>query len=281
MNPIALTALAMIAFAANSVLCRLALGVGLIDAASFSTVRVVAGAVVLALLMIPNWRNRSRTPANWRMVLMLFSYMAFFSFAYLTLSTGTGALILFGAVQLTMFAVALRSGEHFSAMSWFGLLFAFGGLLYLVLPGVTAPDPVGAMLMAVAGVSWGVYSLLGRGTTEPLAATAKNFIFAVPLVLAVSLIFLDNYHMTLEGALLASASGGLASGIGYAIWYRALRGLTATRAATVQLSVPAIAALGGVVFMGEDITLRLLLATVATLGGVWLVLAQRARSSSP
>ncbi|MDH4056536.1 MAG: DMT family transporter, partial [Gammaproteobacteria bacterium] len=199
----------------------------------------------------------------------------------LTLSTGTGALILFGAVQLTMFAVALRSGEHFSAMSWFGLLFAFGGLLYLVLPGVTAPDPVGAMLMAVAGVSWGVYSLLGRGTTEPLAATAKNFIFAVPLVLAVSLIFRDNYHMTLEGALLASASGGLASGIGYAIWYRALRGLTATRAATVQLSVPAIAALGGVVFMGEDITLRLLLATVATLGGVWLVLAQRARSSSP
>jgi len=268
----------MTAFAANSVLCRLALGADLIDAASFATVRVAAGALVLALLMVPHRRTRLRTPVDWRMVMMLFGYMAFFSFAYRTLSTGTGALILFGAVQLTMFGVALRAGERFGAVSWLGLTLAFGGLTWLVLPGVTAPDPIGTMLMVIAGVSWGVYSLLGRGTPEPLAATAKNFIFTVPLVLAVSLVFRASFHVTLEGALLASASGGLASGIGYAIWYRALRGLTATQAATVQLSVPAIAALGGVAFLGEDITLRLGIATVATLGGAALVLAQRARS---
>lgn len=269
----------MMAFAANSVLCRLALGAGSIDASSFATVRVAAGAVVLALLMAARRRKQLRSPTDWRMVLMLFGYMAFFSFAYVTLSTGTGALILFGAVQLTMFGVALRSGEHFSAVSWLGLLFAFGGLIFLVSPGVTAPDPVGAALMAGAGVSWGAYSLLGRGTTEPLAATANNFMFCAPLVLAVSLVFHAEYHMTLRGFVLASASGGLASGIGYAIWYRALNGLTATQAATVQLSVPAIAALGGVVFMAESVTVRLLVATAATLGGVGLVLAQRAKSA--
>ncbi len=269
------TALAMIAFAANSVLCRLALGAGLIDAASFATVRVIAGAVVLAVIMMPTWRKRPRAPADWRMVLMLFGYMAFFSFAYTTLGTGTGALILFGAVQLTMFAVALRSGERFSPLSWVGLSIAFGGLIYLVSPGVTAPDPVGAILMAVAGIAWGVYSLLGRRVADPLEATANNFIFCVPLVVAVSLVFSADFHVTLDGILLASVSGGLASGIGYAIWYNALRGLTATRAATVQLSVPAIAALGGVVFLTEDVTARLLIASVATLGGVWVVLAQR------
>ncbi len=279
MNVIMLTALAMMAFAANSVLCRLALGAGLIDAASFSTVRVVAGAVVLAVLMVPGWRKKSRAPADWRMVLTLFGYMALFSFAYVTLSTGTGALILFGAVQLTMFGVALRSGERFSTLSWLGLVFAFAGLIYLVSPGVTAPDIVGAMLMTVAGISWGVYSLLGRGVADPLAAIANNFIFCVPLVVAVNLVFPGDNHLTLGGVVLASASGGLASGIGYAIWYQVLSGLTATRAATVQLSVPAIAAFGGVVFLAEEVTPRLLVASFATLGGVWLVLAQRAKSA--
>jgi drug/metabolite transporter (DMT)-like permease len=213
------------------------------------------------------------------MVFMLFGYMVFFSFAYITLSTGTGALILFGAVQLTMFGVALRSGERFSATSWTGLMMAFAGLIYLVSPGVTAPDPVGAILMAVAGIAWGVYSLLGRSVADPLEATANNFIFCVPLVIAVSLIFFADYHATPGGVILASASGGIASGIGYAIWYKALRGLTATRAATVQLSVPAIAALGGVLLMAEDLTMRLMLASAATLGGVWIVLARRAKSS--
>ena len=278
LNTIALTALAMVAFAANSVLCRMALGAGLIDAASFATIRVIAGAVVLAVLAILQRRKRSRAPADWRMVVALFGYMAFFSFAYVTLSTGTGALILFAAVQLTMFAVALRSGERFSFVSWFGLFVAFAGLIYLVSPGITAPDPVGAMLMAVAGIAWGFYSLLGRGVADPLQVTASNFIFCVPLVVAVSLIFFADHHATLGGVVLASASGGIASGIGYAIWYRALRGLSATHAATVQLTVPAIAALGGVLFMAEDVSARLLLASAATLGGVWVVLTYRSES---
>jgi drug/metabolite transporter (DMT)-like permease len=275
---IGLTIVAMMAFAANSVLCRMALGAGLIDAASFATVRVVAGAIVLALLMAPRWRKNKRANANWRAVAMLFTYMVFFSFAYITLSTGTGALILFGAVQLTMFAYALRAGERFSAVSWLGLSMAFAGLVYLVFPGVTAPDPVGAVLMAVAGVAWGVYSLLGRSVDDPLEATANNFILCVPLVVIVSLLFLSEYRSTTLGLALAAVSGGVTSGIGYAIWYEALKGLTATSAATVQLSVPAIAALGGLVFMSEDLTVRLLFASAATLGGVWIVLAQRARS---
>ena len=269
----------MVAFAANSVLCRLALGSHLIDAASFATVRVVAGAVVLAAIMFPRWRVTARASVDWRMVFTLFGYMVFFSFAYISLSTGTGALILFGTVQLTMFGVALRSGERFSATSWTGLIIAFAGLIYLVSPGVTAPDPVGAILMAAAGISWGVYSLLGRGVDNPLEATANNFVFCVPLVVAVSLIFIADYHATLGGVILASASGSIASGIGYAIWYKALRGLTATRAATVQLSVPAIAALGGVMLMAEDLTMRLIIASAATLGGVWIVLARRAKSA--
>ena len=275
---VGLTALAMMAFAANSVLCRLALGDGLIDAASFATVRVGSGALVLTLMMAPRWRKNRRSRADWRAVLMLFIYMAFFSFAYITLSTGTGALLLFGAVQLTMFAHALRSGERFSAMSWFGLAIAFAGLVYLVAPGITAPDPTGALLMAVAGVAWGVYSLLGRAVADPLEATANNFIFCVPLVVIVSAGFLSDYHATTVGLAYAAVSGGITSGIGYAIWYEAMKGLTATSAATVQLSVPAIAALGGIAFMSEEVTARLLFASAAALGGVWIVLAQRART---
>ncbi len=277
LNVIALTALAMMAFAANSVLCRLALGAGLIDAATFATVRVVVAAVVLTALMTPRWRAQTRAPVDWRAVLMLFTYMIFFSFAYITLSTGTGALILFGAVQLTMFAVALRSGERFNVASWIGLVIALAGLIYLVSPGVTAPNLTGAVLMSIAGVAWGVYSLLGRAAADPLEATADNFIFCVPLVLAVSLIFHADFHATLDGLLLASVSGGIASGIGYAIWYNALRDLTATRAATVQLCVPAVAAIGGVLLMSEDLTIRLIVASLATLGGVWVVLAQRVK----
>jgi drug/metabolite transporter (DMT)-like permease len=208
---------------------------------------------------------------------MLFVYMTFFSFAYTTLSTGTGALILFGAVQLTMIGVALQTGERFTTVSWFGLLIAFAGLVYLVSPGISAPDPVGATLMAIAGVAWGVYSLLGRGVADSLEATASNFIFCVPLVGAVSVFYRAGYDASLVGVLLAATSGGIASGIGYAIWYKALGGLSATRAATVQLSVPAIAALGGVLFLAEEVTVRLILASAATLGGVWIVLAQRTR----
>ena len=272
-----LTALAMVAFAGNSVLCRMALGGGVIDAASFATIRVAAGAIVLALIMAPRWRRGVRARTDWRTVAGLFLYMVFFSFAYITLSTGTGALILFGMVQLTMFVVALRSGERFSAVSWFGLVLAFMGLVYLVSPGITAPDPLGAGLMAVAGIAWGAYSLVGRGVDDPQEATANNFISCLPLVLVVSVVFLDDMQLTSRGVLLAIVSGALTSGVGYAIWYEALKGLSASHAATVQLSVPAVAALGGVVLLAEAVTLRLLLATVATLGGVWIVLAQRAR----
>jgi len=264
-----------VAFASNSVLCRMALGGGLIDAASFTSIRVISGALVLAAIIIPRWRVRGRGHADWRMAAMLFTYMVFFSFAYLSLSTGTGALLLFGAVQLTMFSVALKSGEPFPARSWAGLLLAAIGLVYLVLPGVTAPDPLGAALMVVAGVAWGFYSLLGRKVIDPVEATAYNFMLCVPLVVVVNVLFRSDWVVTPGGAALAMASGALASGLGYVTWYAALRGLAANRAATVQLSVPVIAAIGGVLLLSEPVTLRLLLASAATLGGISIVLSRR------
>ena len=276
---LALTAIAMLAFAANSLLCRLALGQGLIDAASFATVRVVAGAVMLALILLPRWRARGRCAPDWRAAVMLFLYMAGFSFAYATLSAGTGALILFSAVQLTMFVVALRGGEHFPMLSWLGLAIAVAGLLYLVSPGLTAPDPLGAALMTVAGIAWGVYSLQGRAAADPLESTANNFVCAVPMVIAVSLFFINEFRVSAAGLALAVTSGAVTSGLGYVAWYAALRRLPRTRAATVQLSVPVIAAVGGVALLAEPITVRLLIASTATLGGVWIVLAQRSSAA--
>lgn len=271
-----LTIVAMLAFAANSLLCRLALGQQLIDAASFTAVRVISGAVTLGLIMLPRWRAAGRAKVDWRSSAMLFVYMAFFSFAYLSLSAGTGALILFGAVQLTMFIAALRGGEHFPLLSWAGLALAVIGLIYLVSPGLTAPDPLGAILMAIAGVAWGFYSLLGRNVVNAVEATANSFIYSVPFAIIVALLFVDKLHSSSSGLILAAVSGAITSGLGYVVWYSALRGLTATRAATVQLSVPAIAAVGGVLFLSEPVTPRLAAATVATLGGVWIVLARRA-----
>ena len=279
-----LTAVAMLAFAANSLLCRLALGQDLIDAASFSAIRVAAGAAILSLLMLSRRRPHKRQPADLRSAAMLFAYMIFFSFAYLSLSAGTGALVLFGAVQLTMFSAALRAGEYFTAVSWAGLLVAVLGLIYLVSPGLSAPDPRGAVLMAVAGIAWGLYSLRGRHAADPLEATTNNFVLCIPLVLVASLINLvlgGEIHASARGVIWAVASGAVASGLGYAIWYAALKGLSAGRAATVQLSVPVIAAFGGVVLLSEQITPRLLVASAATLGGVAMVLAQRARKTSP
>ncbi len=274
-----LTATAMLAFAANSVLCRLALGQGRIDAASFTAVRVVSGAIVLGLILLSR-KDRVQATPDWRSVITLFIYMAFFSFAYLSLAAGTGALVLFGCVQLTMFIVALKSGESFSAISWAGLVLAVAGLVYLVSPGVTAPDPLGAALMVMAGIAWGFYSLLGRAAADPVEATAWNFIYSVPLVIVTSLFFMRDFQVSMTGATLAVASGAIASGIGYVIWYAALRGLRATTAATVQLSAPVIAAFGGVILLSEQVTLRLVLASAVTLGGVALVLGQRAASKS-
>lgn len=277
---IALTAVAMIAFAANSLLCRAALGTDAIDAGSFAALRTLAGALTLALILSLRGELGALTRASHIPTgAMLFAYMVFFTFAYRSLSAGTGALILFGAVQLTMFAAALRNGEAFSPTSWLGLLIAIAGLVYLVSPGLAAPDPLGAFLMAIAGIAWGLYSLLGRGAADPLVATAGAFAAAAPAVLAVAAVstVASGAHASSLGILLAIASGAVASGCGYVVWYAALRGLTAARAATVQLSVPVIAAFGGVAFLGEGITLRLLVASAATLGGVAIVLGQRAR----
>jgi drug/metabolite transporter (DMT)-like permease len=277
-----LTAVAMVAFATNSVLCRLALGADMIDAGSFAALRTAAGALTLAAILATRGSLSALKADHWRTGAMLFTYMVFFTFAYRTLSAGTGALILFGAVQLTMFVSALRNGETFSPLSWIGLAIAVAGLVYLVSPGLSAPDPLGALLMATAGVAWGIYSLLGRSASDPLTATAGAFVAAAPAVLAVGAvsIFLTGSHMMgssvmLNGATLAITSGAIASGCGYVVWYAALRGLTAAHAAIVQLSVPVIAAFGGVLFIAEDITLRLIVASLATLGGVAIVLAQR------
>ena len=265
----------MLAFAGNSLLCRLALGQEAIDAASFSTIRILSGAVTLTLIAWPRRRRDGRGRIDWRTAGALFVYVVFFSFAYLTLSAGTGALILFGAVQLTMFITALTAGERFTPLSWLGLVIAFGGLVYLVSPGLTAPDPLGALLMACAGIAWGAYSLWGKSAGDPLAATANNFIGALPLALLVSVFFLGRLELSTSGVLLAMASGAVTSGLGYVVWYAALRGLTAGSAASVQLSVPVIAAVGGAVLLGEDFTARLAMASLATLGGIALVLAQR------
>jgi len=271
-----LTTTAMLAFAANSLLCRLALAGGRIDPASFSTIRVLSGAVALGIIFGLQRRRSPVMAADWRSVVALTAYLVFFGFAYVSLRAGTGALILFGAVQLTMFAAALRGGERLSPAAWAGLGLALGGLVYLASPGLSAPDPLGAALMAVAGVAWGAYSLYGRKAGDPLAATTANFIFATPIVLAAALFWLTRLHVTPGGAALAVTSGALASGCGYAVWYAALRDLTPARAATVQLSVPAIAALGAVVLLGEPLTVRLVIASILTLGGVFVALRSRA-----
>jgi drug/metabolite transporter (DMT)-like permease len=269
-----LTALAMFAFAANSVLCRLGLGRYLIDPASFAAVRVLTAAAMLLAIVLPRWRARGRTRGNWRSALTLLVYLISFSFAYLSLSAGTGALILFGAAQLTMIGAALRGGESFSPPGRIGFIVAAVGLVILVAPGVTAPNPVGALLMAIAGLSWGIYSLMGRGAGDPLEVTANNFIYLVPCVLLLSAAFAARRHVSWIGLAYAAASGAVASGLGYVVWYEAQKRLSAIGAATVQLSVPVIAAIGGLVLMTEYVTLRLMLASIATLGGIAAVLMQ-------
>lgn len=279
MRTISYTTLALVAFAANSVLCRIALRDAAIDAATFSTIRLTAGAATLLLVTAWTQRAASQGEGSWTSAGMLFLYAVPFSFAYLRLSAGTGALILFGCVQMTMMIAAFWSGERPHLLQWFGIAVALAGLVYLVLPGLAAPPFASATLMALAGVSWGVYSLRGRGAENPLAQTTSNFVRSVPLVLAVSVMALPRFHVEPKGMLLAVASGALASGLGYVVWYAALRDLTATRAAAVQLSVPVLAALGGVIFLAEAVSVRLLLSTVMVLGGVGLALVGRERFS--
>ncbi len=266
----------MIAFAGNSVLCRLAFQRTGIDAASFTSIRLVSGALVLWLLV----RARYRQPVvagNWLSALALFVYAAGFSLAYLTLSTASGALLLFGAVQATMIGYGIRAGERLRGWQLFGLIFALGGLVGLLLPGLSAPPLGSALLMLVAGVGWGIYSLRGKAAGDPLAATAQNFARAVPFAVVLSLVMLNTSSLDWAGSGYALASGALASGIGYALWYAVLPELQATTAACVQLSVPPLAALGGTLFLGEVLTLRLVMASVAILGGIALVFVGRRR----
>lgn len=269
-----LTVLALIAFAGNSLLCRLALTRTSIDAASFTTIRLVAGAVVLILLVTLR-AGGPRPSGSWPSALALFVYAAGFSFAYVKLTAGTGALLLFGAVQATMISVGVLRGERLTAVQGSGLLLAYAGLIGLVLPGLSAPPLPSAALMISAGAAWGVYSLRGRGADDPTAVTAGNFARAVPMALVLSAAASAQRSVDVAGVIYAVTSGALASGVGYAIWYTALRGLRATNAATVQLSVPVLAALAGVVLLHEPLTMRLTLAGPAILGGVALVVLTR------
>lgn len=270
----AATALAMVAFAGNSLLCRQALAHTRVDPATFTSIRILSGALTLAMLA------RSRGGAavgrgSWGSALALFAYAAGFSFAYVSLPASTGALLLFGAVQATMIGQGLRSGERLRGAQVAGLVVAFAGLVWLLAPGLSAPEPRGAALMIGAGVAWGVYSLRGRGAGDPLRVTAGNFLRAAPFALATSLALAGRASWDPAGAALAAASGALASGVGYAIWYTALGGLGATQAATVQLSVPVLASLGGIALLGEHVTPRLGIASVAILGGIALVILER------
>jgi drug/metabolite transporter (DMT)-like permease len=274
------TVLALLAFAANSLFCRLALRGATIDAASFTSIRLASGAAILfAVVTMSRAGHGLRTTENvrWRSAVALFVYAITFSFAYLSLSAGTGALILFGSVQTTMLIAAIGSGERPRLLEWVGLLCGIGGLVYLIFPGLAAPPLGGSMLMAAAGISWGLYSLWGRQALNPLAATTRNFVRTLPFVIVSSVIFMSRFHVTGEGAIIAVASGALASALGYIAWYAALRGLTATRAAIVQLSVPVIAAAGGVIFLSEAVTLRLVASAAIILGGIGLAVIGRYR----
>lgn len=279
-----LTALAMAAFASNSLLCRAALAGGHADAASFTGLRLASGAVSLGLLA--RVRHASAPPARraWGSALALFAYALGFSLAYTRIPTGVGALLLFAAVQLTMIAAGLRAGERPAAAEWAGLALSAAGLLVLTRPGLARPDPGGAALMLGAGVAWGAYSLRGRGVADPVAMNAASFARAVPFALVALAAALARRatHVEAGAALLAIVSGAVTSGLGYAVWYAALRGLPATRAAIVQLSVPPLAALGGVVVLREHFSGRLLLASVLVLGGIAIaVLGRRRRVALP
>ena len=280
----ALATLALVAFAANSLLCRAALAQTAIDAATFTTVRLLSGAIVLGLVA---WRSAPRTPrapdaprarmrgGDWWSAAALFAYALGFSFAYVQLPAAAGALLLFGAVQATMIGWGLWQGERLRALQAGGLVLAGAGLVGLLLPGLSAPPLAGALLMVVAGIGWGIYSLRGRRAADPLRATAGNFLRAVPMALLASILFARTAAFDAPGIGYAIASGTLASGAGYAIWYAVLPSLKATSAATVQLCVPVIAAAGGIVFLGEPLTLRLVVAAIAILGGIALVVARR------
>lgn len=270
------TILAMIAFAANSVLCRLALGNNTIDASSFTILRLLSGTLVLMTIIGLKYnKKRTTSKGSWIASSMLFLYAITFSFAYITLDTGTGALIMFGSVQITILLLSFITGTRLHLSEWTGVAIAFTGFVYLVLPGVTSPSLAGFILMTIAGFAWGIYTLKGQGSDAPLMDTSYNFLRTMPFVIILTIIALQNVSFTTEGIILAVLSGGIASGIGYMIWYVALGGLSSTQAAVVQLSVPVLAAMGGVIFMSEAVTLRLTISSLLILGGILLVVLGR------
>ena len=271
-----LTILALIAFAANSVLCRLALGEQVIDAAGFTSIRLFSGALVLFLILkLTGKKNNGKGKGSWKGALALFAYASTFSFAYLSLKTGTGALILFAAVQITIIVLSLFAGNRLHISEWLGILIAFAGFVYLVSPGISAPSPGGFAFMTIAGIAWGVYTLNGRQAGHPLSDTTYNFIRTLPFVVILAVLSLQNSHLSARGIWLAVLSGSVMSGIGYTIWYSALAGLSDTQAAVVQLSVPVIAALGGVLFVAEPISWRLTISGLLILSGILLVILGR------
>lgn len=273
------TVLAMIAFAGNSLLCRIALKQTPIDAASFTSVRIVSGA--LALWLIVRLRTGdARGEGAWSAATALTAYAVCFSLAYISLPAATGALLLFGAVQVTMIGYGAWAGERLRAIGVAGVVCAFGGLVMLVLPGVAAPSLIGSVLMLVAGMSWGVYSLLGkRASGDATRITAGNFLRAVPMTCVFSVCALPWLSIDGVGVVYAVASGALTSGVGYAIWYTVLPNLQATQAGIVQLSVPLIAAVGGIVLLGEPVSLRIGIAAITILGGIALVIVGKKRKA--
>ena len=276
MRSIFFTSFALLAFAFNSILCRAALGSGEADAAGFTTIRLVSGAIVLAGIFLLTRKTKGLVKTgNWASSLFLFIYALCFSFAYLGLTTAAGALILFGCVQMTMIGSAILKGELPSWLEWVGLAIAAGGLVYLVFPGLSAPPLVGSLLMAVSGIAWGLYSLRGRKSEDALADTAGNFVRSVPFALVAAIPFLSQLRISSRGIVLAVLSGAVASGLGYTAWYAALKYHSATRAAILQLSVPVIAALGGVLFLSESADVRLGVASLLVLGGIAVTIVGR------
>ncbi|HEX4638325.1 MAG TPA: DMT family transporter [Chthoniobacterales bacterium] len=283
-----LTLVAMIAFASNSLLCRAALRDTRIDAATFTFVRIFSGAVALWLILKVR-RSTSAGGGNWISALALFIYAAAFSFAYKDIPAGTGALLLFGAVQATMILWGFRKGERLDVVQIIGLAVAIAGLMVLAFPGLFAPPLIGSMLMLIAGIAWGAYSLRGkvRGASDTggglpfdaIAATAGNFLRAVPFAALISIVMLREMHLDSLGIIYAIISGAITSGLGYVIWYAVLPDLKSASAATVQLSVPVLAAAGGILFLSEPLTFRYLLASIAVLGGIFLVVIERERGA--
>ncbi len=270
------TALALLAFAGNSLLCRLALKSTTIDAATFTSIRLLSAVIVLWLILQLSKGTRP-SHGNWPSALALFVYAAGFSLAYISLTAGTGALLLFGSVQITMIGAGLIRGERLTSLQVLGIALAVAGLIGLVFQGLAAPPLVSAVLMIVAGIAWGIYSLRGAGAKDPLNVTAGNFLRTAPMTVLFSLIFFTHFQIDTLGSVYAVASGAITSGLGYAIWYGVLPHLRATQAATLQLSVPVIAAIGAVFLLGETLTLRLVLASIAVLAGIALVIQEKAK----